>query len=37
MVLSEHSEFRWIELDEVEDYEVVPDLLKAISLFKLGH
>jgi len=35
VVLSEHSEFKWIKLNEVEDYEIVPDLAKALSLFGL--
>jgi 8-oxo-dGTP diphosphatase len=35
VVPSEHSEFRWIKLSEMEDYEIVPDLAKAISLFGL--
>jgi 8-oxo-dGTP diphosphatase len=35
IVPSEHSEFRWIKLSEVKDYEVVPDLARALSLFGL--
>jgi 8-oxo-dGTP diphosphatase len=35
VVLSEHSEFKWIKLSEVEDYQIVPDLTKALSLFRL--
>ena len=35
VVPSEHSEFRWVSLSEVRDYEIVPDLEKALSLFKL--
>jgi 8-oxo-dGTP diphosphatase len=33
VVVSEHSEFRWIGLGEVHDYEIVPDLAKALALF----
>jgi 8-oxo-dGTP diphosphatase len=36
VVLSEHSEFRWIKLSDVEDYEIVPDLARALSLFGLS-
>jgi len=36
VVPSEHSEFKWIGLGEVRDYEIVPDLLKALSLFGLS-
>jgi 8-oxo-dGTP diphosphatase len=36
VVLTEHSEFKWIKLSEVEDYEIVPDLAKALSLFGLA-
>ena len=32
---SEHSEYRWIKLSEVKDYEIVPDLAKALLLFGL--
>ena len=35
VVVSEHSEFRWIRLGEVPDYEIVPDLAKALALFGL--
>jgi 8-oxo-dGTP diphosphatase len=35
IVPSEHSEFKWIKLSEVKDYHIVPDLLKALSLFGL--
>ena len=35
VVPSEHTEFRWIKLTEVDDYQIVPDLLKALSLFGL--
>lgn len=35
IVPSEHSEFRWIRVSEVDEYEVVPDLLKALALFGL--
>ena len=35
VVVSEHSEFRWIKLSEVRDYEIVPDLARALSLFGL--
>jgi len=35
IVASEHSEFRWIGLGEVPDYEIVPDLAKALALFGL--
>ena len=33
---TEHSEYRWVKLSEVGDYEVVPDLAIALSLFRLG-
>ncbi|MDA4132752.1 MAG: NUDIX domain-containing protein [Thaumarchaeota archaeon] len=36
VVVSEHSEFKWIRLREVEDYKIVPDLAKALSLFALS-
>jgi 8-oxo-dGTP diphosphatase len=32
---SEHSEFRWVALSELGDYDIVPDLAKALSLFGL--
>ena len=35
IVLSEHSEFKWIKLSEVADYDVVPDLSKALAIFGL--
>ena len=35
IVVSEHSEFRWIGLGQVPDYEIVPDLAKALALFRL--
>jgi 8-oxo-dGTP diphosphatase len=35
IVVSEHSEFRWIRLGEVSAYEIVPDLAKALALFGL--
>jgi 8-oxo-dGTP diphosphatase len=35
VVLSEHSEFKWIKLSEVKDYHIVPDLTIALSLFGL--
>ena len=35
IVPSEHSEFRWIKLSETNDYDIVPDLAKALSLFGL--
>jgi 8-oxo-dGTP diphosphatase len=35
IVVSEHSESRWIRLGEVPDYEIVPDLAKALALFGL--
>jgi 8-oxo-dGTP diphosphatase len=35
IVVSEHSEFRWIGLGEVPDYEIVPDLAKALAIFGL--
>jgi len=35
IVPSEHSEFRWIRLSETKDYDIVPDLTKALSLFGL--
>ncbi|MDA4114994.1 MAG: NUDIX hydrolase [Thaumarchaeota archaeon] len=33
VVPSEHSEFRWVELSELKDYDIVPDLAKALALF----
>lgn len=33
---SEHSEFRWIKLGEVREYDIVPDLIKALGLFGLA-
>ena len=35
IVPSEHSEFKWIKLSEVKDYQIVPDLAEALSLFGL--
>jgi 8-oxo-dGTP diphosphatase len=35
IVPSEHSEYRWIKLSEAKDYDIVPDLSKALSLFGL--
>ena len=35
IVPSEHSEFKWIGLAEVDDYDIVPDLKIALSLFGL--
>jgi 8-oxo-dGTP diphosphatase len=35
VVPAEHSEYRWIRLDEVENYETVPDLAQALVLFGL--
>ncbi len=35
IVPSEHSEFKWIKLSEVGDYDLVPDLARALSLFGL--
>jgi 8-oxo-dGTP diphosphatase len=32
---SEHSEFRWVRLSELKDYDIVPDLARALSLFGL--
>jgi 8-oxo-dGTP diphosphatase len=32
---SEHSEFRWVRLSEVGSYRIVPDLARALSLFRL--
>ena len=31
--LSEHSEYRWISPEETKNYEIVPDLIKALGLF----
>jgi len=33
IVPSEHSEFRWVKLSELNDYDIVPDLAKALALF----
>jgi 8-oxo-dGTP diphosphatase len=33
IVPSEHSEFRWVKPSEIKDYDIVPDLAKALSLF----
>ncbi len=33
--LTEHSEYRWIGLSETPNFEIVPDLLKALSAFGL--
>jgi 8-oxo-dGTP diphosphatase len=35
IVPSEHSEFRWVGLGDVRDYDIVPDLAKALSVFGL--
>jgi 8-oxo-dGTP diphosphatase len=35
IALSEHSEFRWVMPDETEGYDIVPDLAKALALFRL--
>ncbi len=35
IVPSEHSEYRWIKLSEAKNYDIVPDLSKALSLFGL--
>ena len=35
VVPSEHSEFKWIKLSETKDYDIVPDLAKALALFGL--
>ncbi|HVB95808.1 MAG TPA: NUDIX domain-containing protein [Nitrososphaerales archaeon] len=35
VVPSEHSEFRWIALGDVDEYDIVPDLKMALSLFGL--
>jgi 8-oxo-dGTP diphosphatase len=35
VVPSEHSEFRWVTMRELERYEIVPDLEKALELFRL--
>jgi ADP-ribose pyrophosphatase YjhB (NUDIX family) len=35
IVPSEHSEFKWIRLSEIKEYEIVPDLAKALSVFGL--
>jgi 8-oxo-dGTP diphosphatase len=35
IVPSEHSEFKWIKLSQSKDYDIVPDLAKALSLFRL--
>ena len=35
VVPSEHSEFRWIKLGDTGDYEIVPDLAEALSIFGL--
>lgn len=35
IVPSEHSEFRWVQLNEVRDYRIVPDLAKALAIFGL--
>ena len=36
IVPSEHSEFKWIGLSETGDYDIVPDLTKALSVFGLA-
>jgi 8-oxo-dGTP diphosphatase len=35
VVPTEHSEFRWVKLSELKDYDIVPDLAKALVLFGL--
>ncbi|HEV2389669.1 MAG TPA: NUDIX domain-containing protein [Nitrososphaerales archaeon] len=35
IVPSEHSEFRWVRLNEVRKYHIVPDLARALDLFGL--
>ena len=35
VVPSEHAEFRWIRLGEVNEYDIVPDLKMSLSLFGL--
>ena len=35
IVPTEHSEFKWIRLGETKNYDIVPDLSKALSLFGL--
>jgi 8-oxo-dGTP diphosphatase len=35
IVPSEHSEFKWVKLSGVKQYDIVPDLAKALSLFGL--
>jgi len=35
IVPSEHSEYRWIRLSETNDFDIVPDLAKALLLFGL--
>lgn len=33
VVLSEHTEFRWVKLSALKNYDIVPDLAKALVLF----
>jgi 8-oxo-dGTP diphosphatase len=33
IVPSEHSEFKWVKPSEIGDYDIVPDLAKALFLF----
>ncbi len=35
IVPTEHSEFKWIKIAEAKDYEIVPDLAKALGVFGL--
>lgn len=35
VVPTEHSEYRWVKLEELRDYEIVPDLSRALELFRL--
>ncbi|HUI01832.1 MAG TPA: NUDIX hydrolase [Nitrososphaerales archaeon] len=36
VVPTEHSEFRWVALKSLKDYEIVPDLAEALRLFGLA-
>lgn len=36
IVLTEHSEYRWVRPGDLKDYDVVPDLTKALTLFGLA-
>jgi 8-oxo-dGTP diphosphatase len=33
--LTEHSEYRWVSLEDLKNYDVVPDLTYALRAFKL--